>query len=166
MHEPFDTSTSDGQPECFRATFTSFPTHIRQLEAERAYFCAWLRAHRFRASLRAVGRLWPIGVGIALGLVAPQLCALVSRFEPWGLWLVFPFAVLALRPELHAAQQLGNLPHMILYAQFPLEGLIVRTILGRRVTILGVAGQVLYFHYLAGLQLLLIGGAVTQALVR
>ncbi len=127
----------------------------------------WQRIQRRRQWLRWLGNLWPVAAGLALGLEAPKLYALMVKFEPWGLWLVFPFAVLACRPELHAVGQLvRNLPVVVLYAQFPIEGLIARLALRRRVTVSGVAGQVFYLHYLAGLQLVMIGGAVTQALMR
>jgi hypothetical protein len=140
---------------------------MRQLEAERALFCLWLQEQRRKRFWRGVGKLWPIAVGAVLGAMAPQLHAVVNKFEPWGLWLVFPFAVLACRPELQVLGQIvRNLPVVLLYAQFPLEGLIAILALRRRVTVPGVAGQVFYLHYLAGLQLLMISGAVTRALVR
>jgi hypothetical protein len=164
MSEPL--YTSDCRPARFRAMFASCPTHVRQIEAERILFCAWLRTQRQRQWLRGMVNLWPIAAGLVLGLMAPQLSALMARFEPWGMGLVFPFAVLAGRPELQTGNPLiSNLPLLVLYAQFPLEGLVVRLLLGRRVTVPGVAGQVFYFHYLAGLQLLMIGGALTRALL-
>jgi hypothetical protein len=168
VHESLSSSSISGsRPRRFRALFASFPTHIRQIEAEQNAFIEWQRVQRRKAWLRWVGKLWPIVVGVALGLAAPQLYKVVVKFEPWGLWLVFPFAVLACRPELHAiAQLVRNLPMVVLYLQFPLEGLIARLALRRRVTAGGVAGQVFYLHYLAGLQLVMIGGAVTQALMR
>lgn len=164
MHEPFE--MSDCRPGRFRATFDKFPTHEKQLAAERDYFCSWLHAQRTRRFLGSLVRLWPVAVGIALGFLAPQLHAILDRFEPWGMWLVFPFAVLACRPEFHVASQSGSLPMLILYAQFPIEGMVARLALGRRVTVPGVAGQIFYLHYLAALQLAMIGGAVTQALIR
>jgi hypothetical protein len=157
----------DRQPRRFRATFSAFPSHLEQLEAERALCRLSLRQERRKRFWQAIGRMWPVGLGIVLGFAAPQLHAVVNRFEPWGLWLVFPFAVLACRPELQVVVQLVNhLPTVLLYLQFPLEGLIAILALQRRVTVAGVAAQFLYLHYLAGLQLLMIGGAVTQALVR
>jgi hypothetical protein len=167
VHESLSSSSiSGGRPLRFRATFASFPTHIRQIEAEQAAFGVWQRVQRRRRWLGWLGNLWPVVIGLVLGLEAPKLYTLMVKFEPWGLWLVFPFAVLACRPELHVlAQLVRNLPVVVLYAQFPLEGLIARLAL-RRTTVPGVAGQVFYLHYLAGLQLVMIGGAVTQALAR
>lgn len=115
--------------------------------------------------MRRAKRFWPVAAGALLALVAPQLHALMARFEPWGMWLVFPFAVLAGRPELHVPVRfVQSLPLIVLYLQFPLEGLAARVILQRRITAPAVAGQIMYFHYLAGLQLLMLSGAVARAL--
>ncbi len=166
MHESLSSSTiSPRRPLRFRATFRSFPTHVRQLEAEQEFFHTWQREQRRKELLRRMGKLWPIAMGVFLGLVAPQLHDLVARFEPWSMWVVFPFAVLAGRPELRVIDRLvRNLPLIVLYLQFPLEGLIALLVLRRRITVPAVAGQIFYFHYLAGLQLLMIGGAVARAL--
>jgi hypothetical protein len=165
MHEPL--YTSDLRPARFRATFSKFPTHIEQLETEQAVFRVWLRRQRFRHFCTSVSTLWPIAAGLLLGLLAPRMCALMIRFEPWAMCFVFPFVVIARRPELHALARIaGNLPLLILYAQFPIEGLLARLAFRRRVTVRGVACQVCYFHYLAALQLLMIGGAVAQGIVR
>jgi hypothetical protein len=168
VHESLSSSSiSPRRPLRFRATFASFPTHLKQIEAEQAAFCAWQCVQRRKERLRWVIKLWPVAAGVILGLVTPQLHAVMARFEPWGMWVVFPFAVLACRPELHAAEQLvRNFPMIVLYAQFPIEGLIARLALRRHVTVPGVARQVFYLHYLAGLQLVMVGGAVVQALWR
>jgi hypothetical protein len=168
VHESLSSSSiADRRPLRFRATFSSFPTHIRQIEAEQRAFLAWQRVQRGKLWLRRLVSLWPVAAGLVLGLLAHRLYTVMVHFEPWGLWLVFPFAVLACRPELRdVAELVRNLPMVVLYAQFPLEGLLVCLALRRRVTAPGVAGQVFYLHYLAGLQLVMIGGAVTQALLR
>jgi hypothetical protein len=151
----------------FRARTTGYPTHIRQIEAERADFRAWQRLQWFKRFLRWAGRLWPIAAGLLLGLMAPQLRAMLMRFEPWAAGLVFPFAALARRPELHAGAHLaGSLPLLFLYAQFPVEGLIARIAVRSRVSLAGVAGQVFYFHFLGALQLLMVSGAVGRILAR
>jgi hypothetical protein len=166
VHESLSSSSvSARRPLRFRATFRTFPTHIRQLEAEQEAFYLWQRSERRKIARQKMKKLWPLAVGVLLGAVAPQMHALMARFEPWGLWLVFPFAVLACRPELHTLGQLiRNLPQIVVYLQFPLEGLLARLILKRRITVRAVAGHVCYFHYLAGLQLLMLSGAVARAL--
>jgi hypothetical protein len=167
MHERFFPSESEYDPFRFRARARAYPTHIRQIEAERAVFRACQRLQLFKRFLRWVVRLWPVAAGLLLGLVAPQLRALLFRFEPWAAGVVFPFAALARRPELHMGARLaGSLPLLFLYAQFPVEGLVARIAVRRRVSVAGVAGQVFYFHFLGALQLLMVSGAVGRILAR
>jgi hypothetical protein len=150
----------------FRALRDTFPTHVQQIEAEQVMFCHWHREQRRRRRLGSTLRLWPIAVGLLLALFAPALCAFLTRSHPWGMWLVFPFALLAHRPELDVNDQIARiLPQVILYAQFPLEGLLAIMVLRRHVTISGVGGQILYFHFLAAVQLAMVSGILNPFLV-
>ena len=160
MHEPSYTSVYAF--ERFRAGAAVFPQHIEELEEERRAFRAWVRLQRFKLSLWRLLDYWPLALGVALGLLAPRLSALLAHSHPWGMWAVFPFVLLAGRPELHA----GTLPSIILYLQFPVEGLVVQWAMRRHVTVSGTAGRVFYLHYLCVLQLLMVSGVVGQALMR
>lgn len=152
--------------ERFRALRDSIPTHLDQIEAEQELYGHWWRVQRRRERARSGLRLWPIGVGLLLAVFAPALCGFLSRSHPWGLWLVFPFALLARRPELQLSNQIASfLPPFILYAQFPLEGLAALLVLRRHVTLSGVTGQIFYFHFLAALQLVMLSGMLTPFLV-
>lgn len=165
MHEPSYTSVYHF--ERFRAETPAVPDHIEQIEEEQRAFRAWLRLQRIQLGLRRVLDFWPLALGIALGVVSPHLRALLVRRHPWMLWVVFPLVLLAGRPELHVGAHLsGTLSLLILYAQFPLEGLIVQWALRRDVTVPGVAGRVFYLHYLCLLQLLMVSGALSRALLR
>lgn len=165
VHGPSYTSVS--HLERFRAGAVAVPEHLQQIEDERKAFQAWLRLQRIKLRLRGMLDFWPLALGLLLGLQAPQLCALLMRRHPWSEWVVFPFVLLAGRPELHLGAHLGGtLPLIILYAQFPVEGLIMQWVLRRRVTVHGVAGRVLYLHYLCLVQLLMVSGVVGQALMR
>jgi hypothetical protein len=148
--------------ERFRAGSVVFPQHIKELEEEQRAFRAWVRLQRIRQSLRSLVDYWPLALGLVLGVAAPHLRTLLMDRHPWAMWVVFPFVLLAGRPELHA----GTLPLVMLYLQFPVEGLIVQSMLGRHVTLPGVAGRIFYLHYLCLLQLLMISGIVGQALMR
>ncbi len=165
MHELFYTSA--GRFGRFRAATTTFPEHIEQIEEEQRAFRAWMRLQKIRLGLCRVLDFWPLALGLLLGLLAPHLRALLMQRHPWSMWLVFPFVLLAGRPELHANPHLaGVLPMIILYAQFPVEGLIVQWAMRRHVTVPGVAGRVFCMHYLCLVQLLMISGVVGQALVQ
>ena len=52
----------------------------------------------------------------------------------------------------------ATLPLLILYAQFPIEGLLARFALRGRVTVARVLGQVLFLHLMGALELWLISG--------
>jgi hypothetical protein len=58
------------------------------------------------------------------------------------------------------------LPAAMLYAQFPLEGLLARIALRNHVTASGVMGRLLLFHLLAATELWLLSGALEQILAR
>jgi len=99
---------------------------------------------------------WPVGVGLAISALAPLIWDLAHRVGSWTNALVFPFVVLAERPEIQVGPITHLLPAIMLYAQFPLEGYLARLILRRRVHPLGVAGQVLLFHFLGIVELWLL----------
>jgi hypothetical protein len=153
--------------ERFRADTPSIPEHIEEIEAERRAFRAWVRLQRMKLRLLGMLDYWPMALGVALGMEAEHLRALLMRWHPWSMWVVFPFVLLAARPEVQSAVPLaGGLPMLMLYAQFPLEALVVQMALRRRVTVPGVARHVFYLHYLAALQLLMVSGVVGEALMR
>jgi hypothetical protein len=157
----------DYRTQRFRALNPAFPTHVNQLETEREIFWNWYRVQRRKRWLGRILRLWPIALGTLLGLLAPQLRAFLMESHPWGMWVVFPFALLARRPELQFNEQIGRiLPPLILYLQFPLEGLAARLALRQHVTVPGVTGQIFYFHFLGALQLVLVSGLLTPLFIR
>lgn len=165
VHEPSYTSVY--RLERFRANTPSIPEHLQEIEEERRRFRAWLRLERMKLGLRRLLDCWPLALGLALGFAAPHLRTVLMRSHPWGMWVVFPLVLLAARPEVQAAGPIaGGLPLLMLYLQFPLEGLVVQAGLRRRVTVPGVAGQVFYFHYLAAMQLLMVSGVAVRALMQ
>lgn len=104
---------------------------------------------------------WPVGVGILLALCAPMLAGVLEIFKPWGMWLVFPFVELLGRPELRmGAEFQQNAPQIMLFLQFPLEGLMAKKFLRGQVTMRGVAGQVLFYHFLGVAQLWFVWRAI------
>jgi len=104
---------------------------------------------------------WPIAVGILLGLCAPIMSDVLTAVKPWGMWIVFPFVVLMGRPELHLGAQFQQIaPQAMLFLQFPLEGLMAKKFLRGKVTLGGVATQVLLYHFLGAVQLWLVWRAL------
>jgi len=160
VHEPSYTSVY--RFERFRAGAVVFPQHIQELEEERRAFRAWVRLENMRKGLLQLLAYWPLALGLALGFLAPRLNTVLVRSHPLTVWAVFPFVLLANRPELHAAA----LSPIVMYLQFPIEGLIVQWATRRHVTVPAVAGRVFYLHYLCVLQLFMISGAAGRALMR
>jgi hypothetical protein len=121
-----------------------------------------LELERKRLSRQYWGRFWPVAVGIAIACFAPALRETLDLlFKPWGEGLVFPFVVLLERPELHLHGTLATaLPHFMMYAEFPLEGLLAKSIIVGKVTPAAVFSRVAYLHLLASSLLLIVSGAI------
>ena len=121
-----------------------------------------LELERKRITRQYWARFWPVAVGIAAACVAPELREMLNLlFKPWGESLVFPFVVLLERPELHLHGVLATaLPHLMLYAEFPLEGLLAKSVIVGKVTPVAVFGRIACLHLLATTLLLIVSGAV------
>ena len=121
------------------------------------------QARRRKESREYLAGFWPVGLGFLLACFAPLLSRLLAAYDPWGMDLVFPFVVLSARPELHLSGQLAAwLPQFMLYAQFPLEGLLAKVALKGSMTLFSTAIRALFFHAMATTLLLLVGGTIGQ----
>jgi hypothetical protein len=125
------------------------------------------RDERFKQRIESIVRSWPIFVGLILAFFAPVLSEVVGVFKPWGMWLVFPFVSLAMRPELHFSGRLGEIvPQAVLFLQFPMEAYFAKKFLRGRVTFSGVAGQIFLYHFLGVAQLFLVCRALGDGSLR
>jgi hypothetical protein len=96
----------------------------------------------------------PLAVGIALGSVSPQLYALAAHWEPWGLRVLFPYVQLTGLHDIGLSDELTHmLPQLMLYLQFPLEGLLVACTIRRGVRLSAAVGPVPSLHFVGGLVL-------------
>lgn len=147
--------------------YTSFEEARRHEIAENM---AILHAHRWRERqekfVRHMIALWPVGAGLLVSAFAPLLKAGAEGIGPWAVTLLFPFVVLAERPEIQVGPITHWLPTIMLYAQFPIEGLLARIILRRRVRPLAVTGQVMLFHFLGIVELWMLSGTARELLRR
>jgi len=110
---------------------------------------------------------WPIGVGMLLAMCAPMLSDILAVIKPWGMWIVFPFVELCARPELHMGGDFQQFaPQVMLFLQFPLEGLMAKKFLKGRCTVTGVSGHVLLYHLLGATQLWLVWRALGPGMTR
>jgi hypothetical protein len=154
---------SKGKPHGANAPgVTSFADLGRaEMEAALAKLHLQLESDRRKQSKRNLVGLWPVIIGVALAFLAPALSEVLSIFQPWGMGIVFPFVVLSGRPELHLGGSIfGDIPHVMLYAQFPIEGLLARSLFMRHYSSMGVAGRLICVHAMAGVLLILVSGAL------
>jgi len=163
-----DSAVSAGSPEDrLNTPPSSDALRCEQLKGELAEFDRGRRYERRLKLLRQVVTLWPVVAGLILGCLAPELWKLVAPLGPWGMWTVFPFAIIAARPEWHVSGQIAQaLPLAAMYAQFPIEGLLVRRILRHHVTLPEVARETFFFHFLGATELCLASGSLIPFFLR
>jgi hypothetical protein len=124
------------------------------------------RDERDEKRLRNLLSMWPLGVGILLAGFAPAMMSVAEAAGPVSVMLIFPFVVLASRPELQVGPITHILPTFMLYAQFPIEGLLARIILRRPVLPISVTVQVLLFHFLGIVEVWMLNGAAQPPIPR
>jgi hypothetical protein len=118
-------------------------------------------------SMESLVRLWPVWIGALLACFAPDIYGLIAPLSPWAARVVFPLVALAGYHELQLGSIMSRLlPQILLYAQFPVEGLVAKIFLRQRVTFAGVAGQLLLFHFLGAVGLWLIRDALALNPIR
>jgi hypothetical protein len=120
-----------------------------------------LETERRSQSLQFILGFWPLVMGFLLAAIAPALCEVLAAFKPWGMGLIFPFAVLSSRPELHlSGSTAGVLQSLALYGQFPIEALLAKIACRNRVTFFGVVTRMAGFNLMAVTLLVLLNTAI------
>lgn len=146
--------------------FTATEIERRELSYLLAAFHRRLRFERKIQSLRTLISFWPVVLGVMLGVYAPTLRDLAADSSaPWAVTLLFPFSVLVGERGLHFSWDTAHaLAQILLYMQFPFEGLMARIVLKHRVSLFKVFGRVTFLHAFAVLYLVLASGALSQFL--
>jgi hypothetical protein len=90
---------------------------------------------------------WPLAGGLILAFAAPYLYNELLWTPHWMMWVVFPFVVLTGRRDLGISDQLTTvLPQVILYIQFPVEGIVAYLSLSRRAPVAVALAPALFLH--------------------
>jgi hypothetical protein len=101
---------------------------------------------------------WPVIFGLLLAVIAPQIFFKVG--DAWGVVgerLIFPFVILAGRPEFgFGAELTRNLPEMILYLTFPFFGLYASLNLRRRIRLSTTIAQIVFVNLISAFVLWLL----------
>lgn len=130
----------------------------RQLEKIKADLRARRREERRENFSRTMTELWPMWVGLVLGLLGPQIKFIAQSYGMWCMELVFPFVVLAQRPEVQVGYISSFIPVILIYAQFPLEGLFAYFVLRHTVRPAAVVLEVTLLHCLGLAELWMLTG--------
>jgi len=137
---------------------------------EREAGLAVLRARRKTEELERLRKklieLWPLWVGMGAGLLGPAIAYVAQAIGSWCMTLVFPFVVLAERPEIQVGPVTHLLPQLMLYIQFPIEGWLAYFVLRHHVKPLSVIWQVMLFHFLGLAELWMLTGNPFELLRR
>ncbi|MGB0063758.1 MAG: hypothetical protein WBP85_04865 [Terracidiphilus sp.] len=93
--------------------------------------------------------LWPVALGVGMSFCSTSLCDAAGNYAPLVAKLLFPLSFLAAQHEMHLGPDaMPALSQVMLFAQFPLDGLLVCMLLRQRSNLLSVCGQVALFHVL------------------
>jgi hypothetical protein len=115
-----------------------------------------MEGRRERAKLN-LKQKWPLAAGLILACFAPWLRDLAGLFAPWGTWILLPAISVVESPQLALSSEVRAIAgQFALYGQFPIEAVIIGSILKGRVKLRAVLGQLALFHTLAAVLLWLL----------
>ena len=129
---------------------------LRPFDHEEEQGVRWRGRHRFSSTI------WPFVIGLILAVVAPTLRNELTDLNRWALWLAFPFVLLVERPEFGLRWELGGyLPVIVMFLQFPLEGLWVTLNLRLRGRLSFALAPLIFLHLVGAFVLFLMVQAQT-----
>ena len=97
---------------------------------------------------------WPLLAGAALGFLSPRMMSVVDGWDPWGVRVVFPFVQFCSLSDIGlSAEMTRALPELMLFLQFPLEGLLTVSNLRRGVKLSAAMTQLVFLHAVTALVL-------------
>ena len=100
---------------------------------------------------------WPLAAALVLACFAPWIRDLADLLAPWGTWILLPAVALVYCKQLLLGSEVRAIAgQFALYAQFPIEALVIKSVLKGRVNLGAVAGQLALFHTLAAVFLWLL----------
>ncbi len=154
-----------GRRKCMDAIAAFELRYMRVLQANLAILRRRQLDERRRRRLERLANLWPLWLGLGLGVLAPQIETLARSYGPWGMNLLFPFVELASRPEILFGPVTRLLPSIMLFAQFPLEGLVAWAMLRRGINSRHVLADIAIAHCFGILDLWLLSAGPAAILI-
>jgi len=100
---------------------------------------------------------WPVAVGLFLSGFALEWHSMASQAGVWAMRFTFPYAMLAMHREIGIdAQMAGLLPQAAIFAQLPLDGLMMALSMARGKSLKTAIVQVTMTHALCAFVLWLL----------
>jgi hypothetical protein len=98
---------------------------------------------------RGFSAWWPFFASLVLAFLAPHIQEWIGSVDSLGMRIVFPFVLISGRHEFGMSEELTTqLPQLMLYLQFPLEGLLTAFSRSRGLKWPGCIGQILFLHFI------------------
>jgi hypothetical protein len=104
-----------------------------------------------------IAAFWPVAVGLFLTGFAPEWHAMTEQAGIWAMRFAFPLSLLATHREIGIDEQMAAiLPQFSLYAQLPLDGVLMMLTLARGKSLTAAVTQVVLIHGLCAFVLWLL----------
>lgn len=138
------------------------PAKEREDTSENATISS--EAKRASETPRPVRIWWPTVAGLALGILAPGFwTGILDAWGQSGIRVLFPYVLLAGHTEVGISAELAaNLTQLMVFLQFPLEGLVVSWGIGRGLPAGKAISQAVFVHALGIFVVFLLGQPLTQ----
>jgi hypothetical protein len=106
----------------------------------------------------SIASFWPVAVGLFLSGFAAEWHGMAAQIGLWGMRFTFPLSLIAERHDLLGLdpQMSALLPTVALYAQLPLDGVLLMLTLARSRSLMAAVVQVTLVHAVCAFVLWLI----------
>ncbi len=142
------------------------PYEQQEIQARKAKMAEYRKEQdrvERKQRLAFLAGLWPFWAGCVLAVFAPEVKEFLAPFNPWVMRVVFPLVAVGARPEIKVGSSIsGLLPGLLLIAQFPLEGLLARSLVRKRAAVGPILAQIAFIHCLGVAYVVLIYGGITR----
>jgi hypothetical protein len=164
MPEPKYRSTKKRVQPVTAIRTSEFAQEVKALKPEAKAKEAAIHLVEGNAEAKLAGKMglkltsfWPVAVGLFLSGFAPEWHAMAAQAGLWAMRFTFPYAMLATHREIGIdARMAGLLPQFAIFAQLPLDGLMMTLAIARGKNLKTAIVQVTMVHALCAFVLWLL----------
>ena len=103
--------------------------------------------------------VWPLAVGLFLSGFAPEWHTMATQAGVWATRFTFPYSLLAMHLGIGMSGRLAAMPESVLYAQIPIDGLLMTIALACGRSLKSTIASLLLLHGVCTLLLWLLTSA-------